>query len=321
MENLENKKTIIKIDHVRKVYTPENRPEVVALKDVELEIKENEFICVVGPSGCGKTTLLNIIAGLEKPTSGKAYVEGREIQGPGPDRGVIFQQYALFPWLTVKKNILYGTKFLRHLEPVFKKNKETGEMEPVYETTTKVDENGKKVTEVVYETDKDGNKVPKQAYKLVKYSKAEREAITNKYMHMVRLDQFANSYPKELSGGMKQRVAIARGYALNSDVLLLDEPFGALDAQTRSQLQEDLLKTWETEKKTCFFITHDVDEAVLLSTRVIIMSARPGVVKEIINIDLPFPRSQATKLEPKFIEYRNHIWEVVYKMYLDQGDH
>ena len=296
----ESQEVVIKIDHVRKVYTPENRPEVVALKDVELEIKRNEFICVVGPSGCGKTTLLNIIAGLEKPTSGKAYVHGREIVGPGPDRGVIFQQYALFPWLTVKKNVLYGTKFIKHLVPVYKKNKVTGEKEPVYE----LDENGKPTDKV--------------KMKAVRYTKAEREAIARKYIKMVRLESFVNSYPKELSGGMKQRVAIARGYALNSDVLLLDEPFGALDAQTRSQLQEDLLKTWETERKTCFFITHDTDEAVLLATKVIIMSARPGVVKEIIPIDLPFPRSQATKLDPKFIEYRNHIWDTVYKMYLAQ---
>lgn len=300
MNNRNDNEVVIKIDHVRKVYTPENRPEVVALKDVELEIKKNEFICVVGPSGCGKTTLLNIIAGLEKPTSGKAYIYGREIVGPGPDRGVIFQQYALFPWLTVKKNVMYGTKFIKHLAPVFKKNKETGEIEPVY----KKDENG--------------NPTNEQEVKLVRYTKAEREAIARKYIKMVRLDAFMNSYPKELSGGMKQRVAIARGYALNSDVLLLDEPFGALDAQTRSQLQEDLLKTWEEERKTCFFITHDTDEAVLLATKVIIMSARPGIVKEIIPIDLPFPRSQATKLDPKFIEYRNHIWDVVYKMYLAQ---
>lgn len=138
---------------------------------------------------------------------------------------------------------------------------------------------------------------------------------------MVQLNGFENKYPKELSGGMKQRVAIARGYALNSEVLLLDEPFGALDAQTRSQLQEDLLRTWEKERKTCFFITHDVDECVLLASRVIIMSARPGQVKEIINIDLPYPRTQATKLEPKFQEYRNYIWDVVYKMYLSSSRH
>lgn len=292
-------KVVIKIDNVKKIYPVENGDDVIALNGVNLEIKENEFICVVGPSGCGKTTLLNIIGGLEQPTSGSATIHGRPILGPGPDRGIIFQQYALFPWLTVKKNVLYATKFIRHLVPKTKFNKKTGEEEQVYTLDDK------------------GNRVP--VMKKVKYSKIEREAIANNYIDMVQLGAFANKYPKELSGGMKQRVAIARGYALNSEVLLLDEPFGALDAQTRSQLQEDLLRTWENERKTCFFITHDVDECVLLASRVIIMSARPGQVKEVIDIDLPYPRTQATKLEPKFQEYRNHIWDVVYKMYVDSG--
>ena len=292
---------VIKIDNVRKVYPVQNGDDVVALNGVNLEIKKNEFICVVGPSGCGKTTLLNIIAGLEQPTEGQATIHGRPILGPGPDRGVIFQQYALFPWLTVKKNVMYSTKFIKHLVPVMKKNKKTGKLEQVM---TK-DENGNEVT----------------LMKKAGYSKIEREAITKKYIEMVQLNGFENKYPKELSGGMKQRVAIARGYALNSEVLLLDEPFGALDAQTRSQLQEDLLRTWEKERKTCFFITHDVDECVLLASKVIIMSARPGQVKEIINIDLPYPRTQATKLDPKFQEYRNYIWDVVYKMYLNSSRH
>ncbi len=297
---MENKgKVVIKIDNVKKIYHVENGDDVVALNGVNLEIRENEFICVVGPSGCGKTTLLNIIGGLEQPTEGQATIHDRPILGPGPDRGIIFQQYALFPWLTVKKNVMYSTKFIKHEVPVMEKNPETGKFEPVYTT------------------DGNGNKVPQM--KTVKYTKAEREAIAKKYIDMVQLSAFENKYPKELSGGMKQRVAIARGYALNSDVLLLDEPFGALDAQTRSQLQEDLLRTWEKERKTCFFITHDVDECVLLASRVIIMSARPGQVKEIIDIDLPYPRSQATKLDPKFQEYRNHIWDVVYKMYVSSG--
>ncbi len=292
---------VIDIKGVRKVYPVENGDDVIALNGVDLQIRKNEFICVVGPSGCGKTTLLNIIAGLEQPTEGEATIHGRPILGPGPDRGVIFQQYALFPWLTVKKNVMYSTKFIKHLVPVLKKNKETGEFEQVMTT------------------DENGNEVP--LMKKAKYTKVEREAIARKYIDMVQLNGFENKYPKELSGGMKQRVAIARGYALNSEVLLLDEPFGALDAQTRSQLQEDLLRTWEKERKTCFFITHDVDECVLLASRVIIMSARPGQVKEIINIDLPYPRTQATKLEPKFQEYRNYIWDVVYKMYLSSSRH
>ena len=287
---------VIKIDNVKKIYPVEKGDDVIALNGVNLEIRKNEFICVVGPSGCGKTTLLNIIAGLEQPTSGSATIHGRPILGPGPDRGVIFQQYALFPWSTVKKNVMYATKFIKHEVPA-------------------KDKDGN----VIYKVDESGNKVP--VMKTTKYSKLEREAIARKYIEMVQLNGFENKYPKELSGGMKQRVAIARGYALNSEVLLLDEPFGALDAQTRSQLQEDLLRTWEKERKTCFFITHDVDECVLLASRVIIMSARPGQVKEVIDIDLPYPRTQATKLDPKFQEYRNHIWDVVYKMYLSSGRH
>lgn len=291
---------VIDIKGVRKVYPVENGDDVIALNGVDLQIRKNEFICVVGPSGCGKTTLLNIIAGLEQPTEGEATIHGRPILGLVQIE-VIFQQYALFPWLTVKKNVMYSTKFIKHMVPVMKKNKETGEYEQVMTT------------------DENGNEVP--LMKKTKYTKVEREAIAKKYINMVQLNGFENKYPKELSGGMKQRVAIARGYALNSEVLLLDEPFGALDAQTRSQLQEDLLKTWEKERKTCFFITHDVDECVLLASRVIIMSARPGQVKEIINIDLPYPRTQATKLEPKFQEYRNYIWDVVYKMYLSSSRH
>ena len=287
---------VIKIDNVKKIYPVEKGDDVIALNGVNLEIRKNEFICVVGPSGCGKTTLLNIIAGLEQPTSGSATIHGRPILGPGPDRGVIFQQYALFPWSTVKKNVMYATKFIKHEVPA-------------------KDKDGN----VIYKVDESGNKVP--VMKTTKYTKLEREAIARKYIEMVQLNGFENKYPKELSGGMKQRVAIARGYALNSEVLLLDEPFGALDAQTRSQLQEDLLRTWEKERKTCFFITHDVDECVLLASRVIIMSARPGQVKEVIDIDLPYPRTQATKLDPKFQEYRNHIWDVVYKMYLSSGRH
>lgn len=258
-------KKIIKIKNINKFY---KNPDVEALKDVTLDIEKNEFICVVGPSGCGKSTLMNIIAGLEYKTSGSVTMHGDEIIGPGPDRGVIFQEYALFPWMTVRKNIEYGMKFIR---------KENGEL----------------------------------------YSNEEKRNLGNKYIKMVNLLGFEDSYPKALSGGMKQRVAIARGYALNSEILLLDEPFGALDAQTRSQLQEDLLKTWEQEKKTCFFITHDVEEAVLLSTRILIMSARPGRIHEIVDIDLPYPRNQATKLEPEFIKLKNYIWNTVYKMYLE----
>lgn len=265
--------TIIRIEGVHKEYKVEGGRDVNALNGVDLDIERNEFVCVVGPSGCGKTTLLNIIAGLETFDSGRVTMQGRDIVGPGPERGVIFQQYALFPWMTVRKNIEYGMKFLR--KPSV--SGQAGE----------------------------------------RYTIEEKSKMADHYIDMVNLAGFEDSYPKALSGGMKQRVAIARGYSQNPEVLLMDEPFGALDAQTRAQLQEDLLHTWEREKKTVLFITHDVDEAVLLATRVVIMSARPGQIMEIVDIDLPYPRNQATKMDAQFIAHRNYIWDTVYKMYLE----
>ena len=281
----QKRKEKIGIDGVKKIFRVRDGRETVALNGVNLTIWENEFVCVVGPSGCGKTTLLNIIAGLETATEGTVTLNGEKIVGPGNDRGVIFQQYALFPWLTVRKNIEFGLRYLKKEERQVVADQKTGE------------------------------KTEKTVWR--RYTKEEKREISDRYMKMVDLTEFADSYPKELSGGMKQRVAIARGYAISPQVLLMDEPFGALDAQTRAQLQEDLLKTWEQEKKTCFFITHDVEEAVLLANRVVIMSARPGRVKEIVNIDLPYPRNQATKLLPEFNEYKNRIWENVYQEYLE----
>lgn len=249
---------LISIKRVHKEYKVEKGANVNALNGVTLDIEKNEFVCVVGPSGCGKTTLLNIIAGLETFDSGSVSMHGQPIVGPAPERGVIFQQYALFPWMTVRKNIEYGLKFIR---------------KPVQVEQT--DASGKKEIVTVMQ----------------KFTTEEKRRLSDHYIKMVNLSGFENSFPKALSGGMKQRVAIARGYALNPEVLLMDEPFGALDAQTRAQLQEDLLKTWEKEKKTVFFITHDVDEAVLLASKVVIMSARPGQIKEIVDIDLPYPRT------------------------------
>ena len=250
----------VHIDHVVKKFNGRNG-EMVALNGVDMDIHENEFICVVGPSGCGKSTLLNIIAGLTQPTSGTVLCNGKEVTGTGTDRGVVFQQYALFPWLTVKKNVKFALEM-----------------------------------------------------RGVKGQEADEEAM--KYLEKVDLVKFADHYPKELSGGMKQRVAIARAYAANPEVLLMDEPFGALDAQTRTQLQQELLETWEKEQKTCFFITHDVEEAIILAQKVVIMCARPGRVKDIVDIDIPYPRDQATKMTPRFLELKNHIWNQVYQEYL-----
>lgn len=252
----------VQIKGVEKVYEGRNG-KTVALNGVDLDIYDNEFICVVGPSGCGKSTILNIIAGLLEPTSGNVYVDGKKVEGPGPERGVVFQQYALFPWLTVKKNVEFGLKLRKDLTP------------------------------------------------------QQRDEIAMKYIKMVGLEKFVDSYPKELSGGMKQRVAIARAYAVNPSILLMDEPFGALDAQTRTQLQTELLRTWEEEQKTCFFITHDVEEAILLASRVVVMSARPGRIKDVIDIDIPYPRNQETKMLPRFTELKNYIWGMVYKEYLE----
>lgn len=253
----------VQIKNVGKVFQG-RQGQVTALEGINLDVYNNEFITIVGPSGCGKSTLLNIIAGLTGATSGEVLVDGERVEGPGPDRGVVFQQYALFPWLTVQKNVEFGLKI-----------------------------QGK--------------------------SPEEREAIALKYLKIVGLEGFRNAYPKELSGGMKQRVAIARAYAVNPSILLMDEPFGALDAQTRIQLQSELLRTWEEEKKTCFFVTHDVEEAVMLGTRVIVMSARPGRINEVVEIDIPHPRVQDTKMTPRFVELKNYVWSHVYREFLEQN--
>ena len=257
----EERRVKVKIDHVEKIYDG-RKGKMIALNGVDLDIMENEFICVVGPSGCGKSTLLNIIAGLLEPTSGAVYVDGKKVEGTGTERGVVFQQYALFPWLTVMKNVMFGLK-------------------------------------------------------LKGMKDEEAKEVAMKYIKMVQLEDFVDSYPKELSGGMKQRVAIARAYAVQPEVLLMDEPFGALDAQTRTQLQSELIQTWQEEKKTCFFITHDVEEAIILATKVIVMSARPGRIKTIIDIDLPYPRTQELKMSKEFLELKAKIWGEVYQEYLE----
>jgi NitT/TauT family transport system ATP-binding protein len=240
--------------------------DFVALDGVSLEIQDEEFVTVVGPSGCGKTTLMNVIAGLEGATNGQVLVDGQEVVGPSPERGVIFQQYALFPWLTVRENVEFGLKLAR------KSRKETRE-------------------------------------------------IAEHFIELVGLTQFADALPKMLSGGMKQRCALARAYAVNPKLLLMDEPFGALDALTRVNLQGQLLQTWQSEKRTVMFITHDVDEAVFLANRVIVMAAKPGRIKEIIEVDLPYPRHVDLRLTPRFGELRNRVWSAVYSQELDQASY
>ena len=206
-----------------------------ALQKVSFDVEDGEFVCLLGPSGCGKTTLLRIIAGLETLTSGEITLNGTPITGPDPKRGMVFQQYSLFPWRTILDNITFGL-----------------EMQGI--------------------------------------KKVEARKQVEKYIDLVGLEQFKNSYPYELSGGMQQRAAIARALANEPEVLLMDEPFGALDAQTRNTLQDELLKIWEHRHVTILFVTHSVDEAVFLSDRIVVMTSRPGRVREIVTVELPRPR-------------------------------
>jgi len=246
----------ISVQNISKIF-PLGNEDFIALGDVSLNVADNEFVTVVGPSGCGKSTLMNILAGLEQPSGGTALVDGKSVSGPGPERGVIFQQYALFPWLTVRKNVEFGLA--------------TAGMPA-----------------------------------------KERRERAQYFIDMVGLTQFADALPKMLSGGMKQRCAIARAYAVNPSILLMDEPFGALDALTRVRLQEQLLETWNKEKRTVVFITHDVDEAVFLANRVVIMAARPGRIHDIVDVNLPYPRTEEVRLSPEFTALRNRVWHSVY---------
>jgi len=246
----------ISVREATKVYVT-SRGRTVSLDRVSLDIVQGEFITLVGPSGCGKSTMLNLIGGLLLPSSGEVLVDGRPVTGPGPDRGVIFQQYALFPWLTAQQNVEFGLR-------------------------------------------------------LQGLGKAERAERARHYLRLVGLNDFGHALPKELSGGMKQRCAIARAYAVNPSLLLMDEPFGALDALTRVQMQDDLLATWQQERKTVVFITHDVDEAVYLASRVVVMSPRPGRISEIIDVPLPYPRNEDLRLSPEFAEIRARVWRGVH---------
>jgi NitT/TauT family transport system ATP-binding protein len=245
----------IVIDRVSHVYRPARGRPVLALDDVSLGVRDREFVALLGPSGCGKSTLLYLIGGFLPVETGAILVEGKPITGPGPDRGIVFQHFALFPWKTVLKNVLYGLE-------------------------------------------KQG--IPRD----------QRERRARAFIDLVGLSGFEDSYPAQLSGGMKQRAAIARTLAIDPRILLMDEPFGALDAQTRSLMQTELLRIWQHSRKTVIFVTHDVQEAVFLAERVAVMSARPGRVKEIVDIrldkeDPELPRTRA------FVETVDHVWGLV----------
>lgn len=240
---------MIEIDRVSQVFQTSARHDHLALSEISLTIGDGAFVAILGPSGCGKSTLLYIVGGFVKPTTGVARVKGNAITGPGPDRGPVFQEFALFPWKSVLGNVMYG---------------------------------------------------PRQQG----VRREEAEAQSRRLIEMVGLKGFEHFYPKELSGGMKQRVALARTLAYHPSVLLMDEPFGALDAHTRTRLQNDLLNIWERDRKTVLFVTHSVEEAVFLSDRVVVMTRSPGRIKEIVDIDLPRPRRRAELLlDPRYQKY------------------
>ena len=240
---------------LRKTYAREGRTiEVLDLG--RLSVADGEFVTVVGPSGCGKSTLLHILGGFIPPEAGAIRVHGRAIVGPGPDRGMVFQEFSLFPWRTVSGNVGWGL-----------------EVRGV--------------------------------------SAAERSAVVDRYLELTGLSEFRDHLPGELSGGMKQRVALARVLAFDPEVLLMDEPFGSLDAQTRETMQQELTGIWERTRKTIFFVTHDIDEAVYLGDRVIVLSARPARLREEIPVGLPRPRDIAVRKSIAFLECRNHIWDLI----------
>ena len=254
---------MIEIDRVSQVFQTSTRQDHLALSDISLTVDGGAFVSILGPSGCGKSTLLYIVGGFVQPTRGTARVKGKTITGPGPDRGPVFQEFALFPWKSVLGNVMYG---------------------------------------------------PRQQG--VTYSEAD--AQSRALIEMVGLKGFEDFYPKELSGGMKQRVALARTLAYHPEVLLMDEPFGALDAHTRTRLQNDLLEIWERDRKTVLFVTHSVDEAVFLSDRVVVMTRSPGRIKQIIDIDLPRPRRRTELLlDP---HYQKYVVDIE-RMFDDAGDH
>ncbi|SDR24254.1 ABC transporter ATP-binding protein [Thermostaphylospora chromogena] len=247
----------ISLRGVRKTFAVRGRDEpFTALDGVDLDVREGEFLTLVGPSGCGKSTLLDLIAGLAPPSAGEILIDGAPVTGPGLDRGVVFQQYALFPWRTALANVAFGL-----------------EAKP-------------------------------------SVTKAERTERARHYLELVGLRGFEDRYPHELSGGMRQRVAIARSLAYDPDVLLMDEPFAALDAQTRESLQEELLRIWERTGKTIVFITHGIDEAVYLGRRVAVMTSRPGRIKEVVEVDFAV-REGGLRADPRFGEYRHHIWALL----------
>ncbi len=256
-ERLKKRPITLEVNNLEKTFTTPKGDQVTALKNINFTVHRREFVCVIGPSGCGKSTLIRILAGLETPTSGDILLNGEAVSGPGPDRGMVFQGYTLFPWLSVKRNVMFGLL-------------ESGR--------SKVN--------------------------------AEEEAL--QWIDLVGLSQFADSYPHQLSGGMKQRVAIARALANQPKILLMDEPFGALDAQTRCNMQRYLMEIWQNIDITVLFITHDLDEAIYLADRILVLKANPGEVHELIEVPVPQPRSPDQFLSPEFLATKQRLEELIH---------
>lgn len=255
-DRLKQRPVILDIKNLTKEFdTPQGR--VTALKDINFKTYKREFVCVIGPSGCGKSTLIRTLAGLESQSSGQVLLDGKEVHGPGPDRGMVFQGYTLFPWLSVKKNVMFG-----------------------------LERAGK-------------GRLP-----------SEEEALL--WIDLVGLSKFSSSYPHQLSGGMKQRVAIARALANQPRILLMDEPFGALDAQTRAKMQAYLLEIWKNIDITILFITHDLDEAIYLADRILVLKAHPGEVQEVIEVPVPQPRNPDQFLSPEFLATKQRLEELIH---------
>jgi NitT/TauT family transport system ATP-binding protein len=256
-DRLKKRPVTLEVKGLGKTFMTPQGDEVTALKNIDFTVHRREFVCVIGPSGCGKSTLIRILAGLETPSTGEILLNGEAVSGPGPDRGMVFQGYTLFPWLTVKRNVMFGL----------------------------LESGRSKVT-------------------------AEEEAL--QWIDLVGLSQFANSYPHQLSGGMKQRVAIARALANQPKILLMDEPYGALDAQTRAKMQQYLMEIWQNIDVTVLFITHDLDEAIYLADRILVLKANPGEVHELIEVPVPQPRSPDQLLSPEFLATKKRLEELIH---------
>jgi NitT/TauT family transport system ATP-binding protein len=256
LAELKTRPVVLGIDKLGKDFVGARGP-VSALSEVSFDVHKKEFVSVIGPSGCGKSTLIRILAGLEAPTRGRVLLDGASVHGPGAERGMVFQGYTLFPWLTVQDNVMFGPR-LRGL------------------------------------------------------GKGAARAKAHEWLELVGLTKFAEHYPDQLSGGMKQRVAIARALANEPRILLMDEPFGALDAQTRAEMQAHLIRIWDSVDLTVLFITHDLDEAVYLADRIVVLAAHPGRVHEVIEVPVPRPRERGQLLSGSFLATKNRLESLIY---------